>query len=136
VPFHPAQRRFSSCCDAGRVGLLALRRGRAHERQVIPETWLDHTIQGAPDGPEAFTAGDGATGYPRGAGYRNCWCITDPALPMFNAAAINGQSIFVHVPSQTVVVKLSSWPDALNARMRRTTVAYCARDRDGPSRLA
>jgi hypothetical protein len=42
---------------------------------------------------------------------------------MFNAVGIHGQHIFVHVPSQTVVVKLSSWPDALNSGVRRATVA-------------
>ena len=31
--------------------------------------------------------------------------------------------IVVHVPSQTVVVKLSSWPDPLDAPKRRATVA-------------
>jgi len=109
--------------DAGRVGLLALHRGRSPEGQVIPAAWLDDTIKGAPDGSDAFTAGDGAAGYPPGAHYRNGWWVTDPELPMFTATGINGQSIFVHVPSQTVVVKLSSWPDALNAPMRRATVA-------------
>ena len=109
--------------DAGRVGLLALRRGRAGEDQVVPHAWLDNTVKGAPDGPSAFIAGDGATGYPPGAHYRNCWWVTDPELPMFNAAGIHGQSIFVHVPSQTVMVKLSSWPDAQNSPMRRATVA-------------
>jgi CubicO group peptidase (beta-lactamase class C family) len=109
--------------DAGRVGLLALHRGRSQAGQVIPEAWLDDVIRGAPDGPRAFAAGDGASGYPQGAHYRNCWWVTDPGLPMFNATGINGQSIFVHVPSGTVVVKLSSWPDALNTPMRRTTVA-------------
>jgi CubicO group peptidase (beta-lactamase class C family) len=109
--------------DAGRVGLLALRRGRAQERQVIPEAWFDDTIHGAPDGPKAFTTGDGGSGYPRGAHYRNCWWVTDPDLPMFNAAGIHGQSIFVHVPSQTVVAKMSHWPDALNAPLRRSTIA-------------
>jgi hypothetical protein len=29
----------------------------------------------------------------------------------------------VHVPSETVVVKLSSWPDPVNARRRRATLA-------------
>jgi hypothetical protein len=42
---------------------------------------------------------------------------------MFNAVGIHGQFIFVHVPSETVIVKLSTWPDALNAAMRRATVA-------------
>jgi CubicO group peptidase (beta-lactamase class C family) len=109
--------------DAGRVGLLALRRGRADDRQVIPQSWLDDTIRGAPDGPRAFIKGDGLTGYPPGAHYRNCWWVTDPHIPMFNATGIYGQSIFVHVPSQTVVVKLSSWPDALSVPMRRATTA-------------
>ena len=108
--------------DAGRVGLLALRRGRGHEAQVVPEAWLDDTIAGAPDGPAAFRAGEGATGYPPGAHYRNCWWVTEPGLPMFNAAGIHGQHIFVHVPSQTVVVKLSSWPEALSGPMRRATI--------------
>jgi hypothetical protein len=109
--------------DAGRVGLLALRRGRAREDQVVPEAWLDDTINGALDGPQAFSAGDGANGYLPGAHYRNCWWVTDPGLPMFSAAGIHGQSIFVHVPSQTVVVKLSSWPDAVSTPMRRATLA-------------
>jgi CubicO group peptidase (beta-lactamase class C family) len=119
--------------DAGRIGQLALQRGRAGQgggagdgvggRQVVPAEWLDDTIAGALDGPEAFAQGDGANGYPPGAHYRNCWWVTDPELPMFNAAGINGQHIIVHVPSQTVVVKLSSWPDPLNSRLRRATVA-------------
>lgn len=109
--------------DAGRVGLLALRRGRSRGRQVVPAAWIDDTVKGAPDGPRAFAMGDGATGYPPGAHYRNCWWVTDPELPMFNATGINGQSIFVHFPSQIVVVKLSSWPDAVDSRMRCMTVA-------------
>jgi len=109
--------------DAGRVGLLALRRGRAPDAQVIPAAWLDDTIAGAPDGPRAFRSGNEATGYPPGAHYRNCWWVSHPRLPMFIAAGIHGQLIAVHVPSETVVVKLSSWPDALNAPMRRATEA-------------
>jgi hypothetical protein len=109
--------------DAGRIGLLALRQGRADATQVIPRAWLDDTVRGAPDGPEAFIAGDGAAGYPPGAHYRNCWWVTNPELPMFNAAGIHGQGIYVHRPSRTVIVKLSSWPDALHVPMRRATVA-------------
>ncbi len=109
--------------DVGRVGLLALRGGRAGDEQVVPAAWLDDTIKGAPDGPRAFAMGDGAVGYSPGAHYRNCWWVTDPQLPMFSATGINGQSIFVHVPGQTVVVKLSSWPEVLNIQRRRVTVA-------------
>ena len=113
--------------DASRIGQLALQRGRAGEggqgRQVVPAEWIDDTIAGAPDGPAAFAQGDGANGYPRGAHYRNCWWVSEPNVPMFNAAGIHGQHIVVHVPSQTVVVKLSSWPDPLDSGLRRATAA-------------
>jgi CubicO group peptidase (beta-lactamase class C family) len=110
--------------DAGRIGLLALNRGNAAGRQVLAPEWFDDLVTGAPDGPEAFRQGDGAgPGYPDGAHYRNCWWITDPGLPMYSAAGIYGQSVFVHGPSQVVVAKLSSWPAALSTPMRRATIA-------------
>ena len=61
-------------------------------------------------------------GYPAGAHYRNCWWVDDPGLPFFHASGINGQQVFVHVPSQTVVAKLSTWPTALSP-WRDTTAA-------------
>ena len=109
--------------DAGRLGLLALRRGRANGSQVVQAFWFDDTVRGALDGPAAFKAGDGASGYPDGAHYRNGWWVDDPALPAFSARGINGQLVFVHGPSETVVVKLSSWPSALSTPMRRATDA-------------
>jgi CubicO group peptidase (beta-lactamase class C family) len=110
--------------DVGRVGLLALQHGiRADGWPVVPAAWFDDTIRGAPDGPQAFRAGDGATGYPPGAHYRNYWWVTSPSLPAYSAAGVHGQHIVVHEPSQTVVVKLSSWPDATNPARRRATVA-------------
>jgi len=110
--------------DVGRVGLLALKQGQGCGRQVIAAQWFEDTVKGAPDGPEAFRAGDGAgPGYPDGAHYRSCWWVTEPELPMFNAAGIYGQSIFVHGPGEVVVVKLSSWPDALSTPMRQATIA-------------
>ena len=114
--------------DAARIGQLALQRGAAGPSgvQVVPAAWIDDTIAGAPDGRKAFADSDSAAGYPPGAHYRNCWWVTNPELPMYHAAGIHGQHIIVHVPSQTVVVKLSSWPDALNSRLRRATAAAAA----------
>jgi hypothetical protein len=60
----------------------------------------------------AFRRGDNPDGYPPGAHYRNCWWVRDPSLPSYHASGINGQHVFVHVPSQTVVAKLSTWPAA------------------------
>ena len=86
--------------------------GRGGGRQVVSATWIDDIIRGAPDGPAAFRAGENPDGYPPGAHYRNCWWVRDPGLPCYFASGINGQQVFVHVPSQTVVVKLSTWPTA------------------------
>jgi hypothetical protein len=72
---------------------------------------------------QAFVSGDGAIGYPAGAHYRNCWWVRQPGLPYFQASGINGQNVFVHVPSQTVVAKLSTWPTALSPAAARVTTS-------------
>jgi len=112
--------------DVGRFGLLFAGGGRgraARGSPVVPGSWIRDTIGGAPDGPQAFVAAGGAPGFPPGAHYRNCWWVREPAVPFFHASGINGQNVFVHVPSQTVVVKLSTWPTALSPKIRVTTDA-------------
>jgi CubicO group peptidase (beta-lactamase class C family) len=112
--------------DMGRFGLLFAGGGRgraARRRPVVPDGWILDTIAGAPDGPEAFVAGDDEPGFPPGAHYRNCWWVREPAVPFFHASGINGQNVFVHVPSETVVVKLSTWPTALSPKIGVTTDA-------------
>lgn len=109
--------------DLGRFGQLFLDGGRADGRPVVPGAWIEDTIRGAPDGARAFTAGDNTPGYPAGAHYRNCWWVAEPGLPCYHAAGINGQFVFVHVPADLVVVKLSSWPAALSPDWHQATVS-------------
>ncbi len=120
--------------DLGRFGLLFAAgggtggsgSGRAlsgRRHSIVPPGWIGDTIAGAPDGPEAFAAAGDAPGFPAGAHYRNCWWVREPAVPFFHASGINGQNVFVHVPSQTVVAKLSTWPTALSSKIRVTTDA-------------
>ena len=109
--------------DAARFGQLYLRRGLAGRRQVVPAWWVDDTVRGAPDGARAFTEGDNPPGYPAGSHYRNCWWVRDPALPFFHASGINGQGVFVHVPSETVIAKMSTWPVAWSDELYGQTVA-------------
>jgi CubicO group peptidase (beta-lactamase class C family) len=112
--------------DLARFGQLFLQRGRAGDRDIVPAGWVDDTIRGAPDGPRAFGGADRPPGYPPEAHYRNCWWIRDPGTPFFHASGINGQNVFVHVPSQTVVVKLSTWPTALSPALEVTVQAVLA----------
>jgi CubicO group peptidase (beta-lactamase class C family) len=108
--------------DIARFGQLFLQRGRAVGRDVVPAWWVADTVRGAPDGASAFGGGDTPAGYPPGAHYRNCWWVRDPGMPFYYASGINGQHVFVHVPTQTVVVKLSTWPAALSAEWLEMTV--------------
>jgi len=100
--------------DLGRLGLLYLDGGRRPGGQVLAEAWIADTITGAPDGPEAFVAGDDTEGMPPGSHYRNCWWVRDPAAGFLFATGIYGQNIFVHRPTATVAVKLSTWPTPLD----------------------
>ena len=95
--------------------------GADRSHAVIPAAWIRDTIAGAPDGPEAFAAAGRAPGFPAGAHYRNCWWVREPEAPFFHASGINGQNVFVHGPSQTVVVKLSTWPAAASPELLRMT---------------
>jgi CubicO group peptidase (beta-lactamase class C family) len=107
--------------DLGRFGLLFSGTGRRSSRwSVVPAPWVADTIAGAADGPEAFIAVREGPPYPAGAHYRNCWWVNEPALPLFYAAGINGQNVYVHGPSQVVVAKLSTWPAALHPVSRLT----------------
>jgi hypothetical protein len=110
--------------DLARFGQLFLERGRRGRRQIVPPAWIDDTIRGAPDGARAFVEGDEPTGYPRGAHYRNCWWVDQPGTPFFYASGINGQNVFVHPLSRTVVAKFSTWPVAWSPSLRRAT-AQC-----------
>jgi hypothetical protein len=112
--------------DLARFGQLFADRGRAGDQAIVPEAWIDDTVRGAPDGAEAFADGDDTPGYPAGAHYRNCWWVRDPSVPFYYGSGINGQNIFVHVPSQTVVAKLSTWPTALNPAAGPTVAAVLA----------
>jgi len=112
--------------DLARFGLLFADRGRAGNLAIVPEAWIDDTVRGAPDGAEAFAGGDDPPGYPAGAHYRNCWWVRDPSVPFYHGSGINGQNIFVHAPSRTVVAKLSTWPTALSPAAGPTVAAVLA----------
>jgi CubicO group peptidase (beta-lactamase class C family) len=107
--------------DLGRFGLLyGGTRRRSARWSAVPRPWITDTIAGAIDGAEAFLAAADDLRYPSGAHYRNCWWVSEPAVPFFHAAGINGQNVYVHGPSQLVVAKLSTWPSALHPVSRTT----------------
>lgn len=112
--------------DVGRFGLLYLAGDVPGRPEVVPPSWVADTVRGAPDGPQAFVAGDATPGFPPGAHYRNGWWVPDPAAPFLYGSGIYGQNVFVHGPTETVVVKLSTWPTPLGRRSIETSVRAVA----------
>ena len=109
--------------DLARFGQVFLQWGRRGRKRIVPRAWIEDTIRGAPDGARAFEEGEPEGSYPPGAHYRNKWWVYDPVTPLYYGAGIHGQNVFVHPPSQTVVAKFSTWPEAMRPSLRRVTVA-------------
>jgi len=91
--------------DYGRFGQMILESGAG----IVPPSWIestrtgDHALFGAP-----YTAV-----LPEGA-YRNQFWIEDGHRRNIMARGVFGQLIHIDWDRQTVVVKLSSWPDFVN----------------------
>jgi CubicO group peptidase (beta-lactamase class C family) len=113
--------------DLGRFGLLYLNGGRRGNRQVVPRSWIADTIFATPESRAAFGRSAESRGFPASAHYRNYWWVYDSTAPLYYAAGIYGQNLFVHGPTRTVVAKMSTWPTALDqvkqAATRDATVA-------------
>ena len=59
--------------------------------------------------PRSFADSDGAEDYPGGF-YHDKWWILDASRGVYSGYGINGQQLLIHRPSNTVVVKFSTWP--------------------------
>ena len=116
----------ASLRDLARFGQLYLRRGWPGPA-VVPAGLDRRHDPGAHRTARRRSPRGTAPGYPPGAHYRNCWWVWRPDVPFYQASGINGQNVFVHVPSQTVVAKLSTWPTAASdSAAERAAVAVLA----------
>jgi CubicO group peptidase (beta-lactamase class C family) len=96
--------------DLGRFGQLCLQNGKVAGREVIPAEWLGRlrvvdrglidAFAGAPDFdpvvPDAF--------------YHDNWWIHDARAGIYSGLGVYGQTLLIHHPTRTVIVKLSSQP--------------------------
>jgi hypothetical protein len=103
--------------DVGRFGQLCLQNGKLAGRQVIPAEWLGRlrvvdrglvdAFAGTPDFdpgvPDAF--------------YHDNWWIHDARAGVYSGLGVYGQTLLIHHPTRTVIVKLSSQPALEDRRM-------------------
>jgi hypothetical protein len=109
--------------DLGRFGLQYLANSSNGGFQVVPRPWVDDTIRGAPDGSEVFETLGPQPGFPPGSHYRSGWWVRSSTAPYLHASGIYGQNVFVYGPTETVVVKLSSWANPSDRRALELTAA-------------
>jgi CubicO group peptidase (beta-lactamase class C family) len=108
--------------DLARFGLLFANGGKRGDRQIVPTAWIADIVAGAPDGVEAYALGADAADRRPGAHYRNKWWVLSPATPAYAGIGINGQMVFVHAPTKTVVAKFSTWRTSLDPLADRWTI--------------
>jgi len=108
--------------DLARFGQLLLDDGRAGTTQVIPEKWLDDSLNPDPDVRAAFASSENEPVLP-GGWYRNqFWFVPGSTGDVRLCLGIHGQMVHVDRATRTVAVKLSSWPEAQNGAYLIDTV--------------
>jgi CubicO group peptidase (beta-lactamase class C family) len=96
--------------DLARFGMMFLGLGEIDGRRVLSEEWVGRLLKPNPELHAAFAPSHEAKYTPDGF-YHDCWWVKDPVAGVFAGEGINGQTVFVHGPSRTVISKFSSWPE-------------------------
>jgi CubicO group peptidase (beta-lactamase class C family) len=113
----------STLRDLGRFGQMLLDRGRVGERQVIPEEWIETTLNPPEDVRDAFARSVNEP-YMPGSWYRNqFWVTPGDNGPIQLALGIHGQMVFMEPSTGLVGVKLSSWAAPQDSGRLHATIA-------------
>jgi CubicO group peptidase (beta-lactamase class C family) len=112
--------------DLARFGQMLVDVGVAQGRTVVPEAWLDDVRRPGPGVREAFASTDNEYVLPGGWYRSQFWVIPGPGGPVLVCLGIHGQLIYADRAARTVVVKMSSWPDAQNTGYLLDTLRSCA----------
>jgi CubicO group peptidase (beta-lactamase class C family) len=108
--------------DVARFGAMLLASGRANGHQVAPSAWFERSWTVDPDIRAAFRS-SASEPYLPGGWYRNqFWFVPRPHGDVLLCLGIYGQMVYVNPGTNTVGVKLSSWPDAQSPEMLHNTI--------------
>jgi CubicO group peptidase (beta-lactamase class C family) len=112
--------------DLARFGQMLIDDGMAQGRAVVPAAWLEDIRSPEPGVREAFAVTDNEPVLPGGWYRTQFWVIPGPGGPVLVCLGIHGQLIYADRAARTVVVKLSTWPDAQNTGYLVDTLRACA----------
>ena len=116
--------------DLARFGVMCLQGGELDGRQVVPRAWLARPTTCDQELIDAFVLPVQAGRAGPNACYRDFWWVYDSVAGIYCGLGINGQMLMIHHPSNTVVAKLSTWPERMNYELADLTdagvLALCA----------
>jgi CubicO group peptidase (beta-lactamase class C family) len=108
--------------DMARFGAMLLAGGHGGGNQVVPAAWIEGSWKVDPDIRAAFRA-SASEPYLPGGWYRNqFWFVPRDHGDVLLCLGINGQMVYVNRGTETVGVKLSSWPTAQSPGMLHDTL--------------
>ena len=96
--------------DLARFGAMHLQRGNVAGEQVVAGEWIDRVTQRDQELIDTFITGYSADPTNPEAYYHDCWWVWDAALGRYGGYGLGGQNLLIDRTSDTVIVKLSSWP--------------------------
>ena len=107
--------------DLARFGLMCLHHGRVGERQVVPEDWLRRPTTRDQALIDAYAPTRDSSRSGPDSCYRDFWWVYDSVAGIYCGLGINGQALMIHHPSNTVVAKLSTWPERMDLALADLT---------------
>jgi len=112
--------------DYARFAQMVTNSGAFNGRQIVPAAWIEETKTG---GNHALFGSDYRVVLPNGA-YHNQFWIEDVDRPVLVGRGVFGQILYMDQEAEFTAVKLSSWPDFLNADRAKLTFAAIHAIRD------
>lgn len=101
--------------DLARFGTMLVHEGTSLTgEQVVPASWIDETLLGAPDSRAAFASSPTVTLMPGGM-YRNQFWLPHPDRNLLLCLGIHGQMVYADCDTGLVAAKLSTWPEPQDA---------------------
>ena len=102
---------LSTLRDAALFGQLILNRGKARGEQIVPEHWVDETLNVDKNDRSRYLNNDlyenESWNY-----YKNMWWILDAEKGEYAAVGVHGQVIYINRSTGFVVAQFSSQPNA------------------------
>jgi CubicO group peptidase (beta-lactamase class C family) len=116
--------------DLTRFGVMCLQLGAFDGRQIVPEDWMRRPTTYDEELIYAFVLPLQAGRAGPNSCYHDFWWVYDSVAGIYCGLGINGQTLMIHHPSNTVIAKFSTWPDRMDYALADLTdaglLALCA----------